>query len=181
MKPIITLSDETTVLIGPGLIITELGALDERDDLGIGQVVEIRQGADRYAGTVADITEEKHPPFRVFIHIKTANPLKDAMENLADLPPDPGGWSGAFPPSEDEDRLVTSECPTCGLVTERRTYDIGSGPELSCANCEWCWGADGQPLKPLTYKEIAEQIGFDPFSRIASQQMETSEKKESDQ
>lgn len=27
-------------------------------------------------------------------------------------------------------------------------YDIGSGPEMSCSRCEWCWGADGQPLNP---------------------------------
>jgi hypothetical protein len=44
---------------------------------------------------------------------------------------------------------ITSACPACGLVAERETYDIGSGPELSCANCEWCWGAEGQDLKPL--------------------------------
>lgn len=44
---------------------------------------------------------------------------------------------------------ITSACPACGTVAERETYDIGSGPELSCANCEWCWGAEGQHLKPL--------------------------------
>jgi hypothetical protein len=44
---------------------------------------------------------------------------------------------------------IESACPTCGVVAERDTYDIGSGPELSCSNCEWCWGAEGQDLKPL--------------------------------
>lgn len=44
---------------------------------------------------------------------------------------------------------VTSACPACGVAAEREIYDIGSGPELSCASCEWCWGADGQDLKPL--------------------------------
>lgn len=44
---------------------------------------------------------------------------------------------------------VESACPSCGVVATRMVYDIGSGPELSCANCEWCWGAEGQPLKPL--------------------------------
>ena len=44
---------------------------------------------------------------------------------------------------------ITSECPTCGLVASREPYDIGSGPELSCSACEWCWGAEGQDLKPL--------------------------------
>lgn len=45
--------------------------------------------------------------------------------------------------------LIRSACPNCGDVTMRRTYDIGSGPELSCAECEWCWGADGQELHPV--------------------------------
>lgn len=44
---------------------------------------------------------------------------------------------------------ILSPCPNCGKVTGRSTYDIGSGPELSCADCEWCWGANGQDLKPL--------------------------------
>ena len=48
-----------------------------------------------------------------------------------------------------ERRKITSACPTCGTVAERETYDIGSGPELACSNCEWCWGADGQDLKPI--------------------------------
>lgn len=43
---------------------------------------------------------------------------------------------------------IRSACPSCGVVAVRETYDIGSGRELSCANCEWCWGADGQDLKP---------------------------------
>lgn len=44
--------------------------------------------------------------------------------------------------------VVRSACPTCGAEAERQAYDIGSGPELACANCEWCWGANGQDLKP---------------------------------
>lgn len=48
-----------------------------------------------------------------------------------------------------EGELVRSACPSCGQEAERRAYDIGSGPELACANCEWCWGADGQDLEPL--------------------------------
>lgn len=47
-------------------------------------------------------------------------------------------------------------CPSCGAVAERMVYDIGSGPELSCANCEWCWGADGQPLDPIAFTVRAE-------------------------
>ena len=46
---------------------------------------------------------------------------------------------------------VISACPNCGAVTARETYDIGSGPELACSSCEWCWGADGQPLEPLRF------------------------------
>lgn len=53
---------------------------------------------------------------------------------------------------------VTSACPTCGDVAERETYDIGSGPELSCASCEWCWGAEGQPLKPLTLADLPPEV-----------------------
>lgn len=53
-----------------------------------------------------------------------------------------------------EGSAVTSECPTCGLVDERTAYDIGSGPELSCANCEWCWGARGQDLKQMDVAEV---------------------------
>jgi hypothetical protein len=48
----------------------------------------------------------------------------------------------------DERQTITSACPNCGDVAERSVYDIGSGLELSCASCEWCWGADGQSLKP---------------------------------
>ena len=44
---------------------------------------------------------------------------------------------------------VTSKCPACGAELEREAYDIGSGPELSCVECEWCWGANGQPLNPV--------------------------------
>lgn len=47
-----------------------------------------------------------------------------------------------------EGQWVRSVCPSCGAEDRRQAYDIGSGPELSCANCEWCWGADGQDLKP---------------------------------
>jgi hypothetical protein len=50
-------------------------------------------------------------------------------------------------------RAITSACPSCGLVATRETYDIGDGPELSCANCEWCWGADGQPLTEDPFRE----------------------------
>jgi hypothetical protein len=44
---------------------------------------------------------------------------------------------------------IESKCPNCGDVAPREPYDIGSGPELSCASCEWCWGANGQDLLPL--------------------------------
>lgn len=65
-------------------------------------------------------------------------------------------------------RAVTSPCPNCEHEEERHTYDVGSGPELSCAKCEWCWGADGQELKPVpmpdglpswTYPEGDERHG----------------------
>lgn len=45
--------------------------------------------------------------------------------------------------------VVTQACPNCGAPVTMKPYDIGSGPELSCPHCDWCWGADGQPLHPL--------------------------------
>lgn len=60
---------------------------------------------------------------------------------------------------------VTSKCPSCGQVAERTTYDIGSGPELSCASCEWCWGAEGQPLTPLAYRDVVQALGYDPLDK----------------
>jgi len=51
---------------------------------------------------------------------------------------------------------VTSPCPACGTVARRTAYDVGSGPELSCASCEWCWGANGQPLRPVTLGDVWE-------------------------
>lgn len=55
---------------------------------------------------------------------------------------------------------IRSECPTCGLVATRETYDIGngSGPELSCSSCEWCWGADNQPLVPINPVEVKARL-----------------------
>ena len=61
-------------------------------------------------------------------------------------------------------RSVRTACPQCGDVATREVYDIGDGPELSCASCEWCWGADGQLLHPLTYTRVMEQLGYDPMA-----------------
>lgn len=67
---------------------------------------------------------------------------------------------------------VAGPCPSCGAVATRTIYDVGDGPELSCANCEWCWGADGQPLSaipPMTREwlsrvtsEVLRDLGIDP-------------------
>jgi hypothetical protein len=57
-----------------------------------------------------------------------------------------------------ERRKVASACPSCGTVAERTTYDIGDGPELSCASCEWCWGADA-----YTYARVVDELGYDPM------------------
>lgn len=51
--------------------------------------------------------------------------------------------------STEDDLGVTSACPQCGDVATRTPYDIGSGRELACGSCEWCWGADGQRLLAL--------------------------------
>lgn len=55
---------------------------------------------------------------------------------------------------------IRSKCPACGLLATRMVYDIqnGSGPELSCIDCEWCWGADGQDLKPLDVQAIRKEM-----------------------
>lgn len=66
---------------------------------------------------------------------------------------------------------VKSACPQCGTVAKRETYDIGDGPELSCANCEWCWGAEGQLLRPYTYARMVEDFGYDPMERLAQYQL----------
>lgn len=44
---------------------------------------------------------------------------------------------------------LEQQCPQCGITVTMTPYDIGSGPEMSCPECEWCWGAEGQPLKDL--------------------------------
>lgn len=49
----------------------------------------------------------------------------------------------------DEPEL-TQPCPSCGNPVTMAPYDIGSGPEMACPFCEWCWGANGQPLQPHT-------------------------------
>lgn len=55
---------------------------------------------------------------------------------------------------------IRSECPSCGLVAVRETYDIGngSGPELSCSSCEWCWGASGQDLVPIDPVKVRTEL-----------------------
>lgn len=53
-----------------------------------------------------------------------------------------------------EGEWMESACPSCGVVAWRQTYDIGSGPELSCASCEWCWGAEGQELQEINWRRI---------------------------
>lgn len=58
------------------------------------------------------------------------------------------------------DGHLISACPSCGMVEARTVYDIGSGPEVSCADCEWCWGAQGQDLKPLRLEEY--DVAFFP-------------------
>lgn len=53
--------------------------------------------------------------------------------------------SGPAQPTE----MVTQWCPSCAAKVTMVPYNIGSGPEMSCPTCEWCWGADGQELQPL--------------------------------
>ncbi len=44
---------------------------------------------------------------------------------------------------------VTQNCPCCHTEVTAVPYDVGSGPEMHCPTCDWCWGAAGQPLLPL--------------------------------
>jgi hypothetical protein len=67
-------------------------------------------------------------------------------------------------------------CPTCGAdASHLEPYDIGSGPKLSCSNCEWCWGAEGQPLKALDLATVAglSTLTFDPADQIAIQRIKS--------
>lgn len=52
-------------------------------------------------------------------------------------------------------------CPQCGQRFRMQPYDIGSGPEVSCPSCEWCWGAEGQDLKPLARPVSGLSLFFD--------------------
>ena len=45
-------------------------------------------------------------------------------------------------------------CPSCGAHHDGDPYDIGSGPEFNCHQCDWCWGALGQDLTPLPAPEL---------------------------
>jgi len=51
---------------------------------------------------------------------------------------------GGGEPSELAPRWT---CPACGEWFRTLPYDIGSGRELNCPHCDWCFGADGQQLK----------------------------------
>jgi len=66
-----------------------------------------------------------------------------------------------------EPTSVTSACPTCGTVAERMPYDIGSGAELSCSACEWCWGAEGQDLRPLDVPAILASFTCSRCGRVS--------------
>lgn len=45
------------------------------------------------------------------------------------------------------------QCPQCHTLIHITAYDIGDGPEYSCSHCEWCWGAEGQPLSMRPIEE----------------------------
>ena len=63
------------------------------------------------------------------------------------------------------DEEITQNCPCCDKAVTMRPYDIGSGPEMCCPDCEWCWGANGQPLDPYDpmkamSPEMRKELGF---------------------
>lgn len=51
------------------------------------------------------------------------------------------------------------KCPNCSGKFAAEPYDIGSGPEVCCPNCDTCFGANGQPLN-----------GLDPVRSFTSRQ-----------
>jgi hypothetical protein len=60
------------------------------------------------------------------------------------------------PDDEPDERGPLQRCPFCKGHFHAEPYDIGSGPELACPHCEMCWGANGQPLKPLPPVSLEE-------------------------
>lgn len=62
----------------------------------------------------------------------------------------------------DRVRVRTQACPSCIQFVTMVPYDIGSGPEMICPYCQWCWGADGQDLKPLDMKVVREAMHLPP-------------------
>lgn len=64
---------------------------------------------------------------------------------------------------------VTRECPSCERVQELDVYDIGSGPELSCPHCEWCWGANGQALTPLSITQMQAMVEESEIAQLPRQ------------
>lgn len=61
----------------------------------------------------------------------------------------------------DEPGVRSQQCPSCSVEVTMVPYDIGSGPEMSCGHCEWCWGADGQALKPLVLSVLDRRLVYD--------------------
>lgn len=53
---------------------------------------------------------------------------------------------------------VTQNCPGCSRTVTMVPYDIGSGPEMSCPHCEWCWGANDQDLKPVSWPAVPVKL-----------------------
>lgn len=72
-----------------------------------------------------------------------------ASVSTAEDRPNPGQGKDTAMTTTQPTEQVSQTCPSCGNQVTMVPYDIGSGPEMACPNCEWCWGADGQSLKAL--------------------------------
>lgn len=64
--------------------------------------------------------------------------------------------STSFPePPAQPTEAVTRRCPQCQRSITAIPYDLGDGPELSCPDCEWCFGVNGQRLTKEVLATVA--------------------------
>lgn len=127
-----------------------------------GLVADVAPDCPQHAPEAVHTIRQSHPAFLCPALVEEAREavlLRNLTEEISAEGAPPGEPVGApltvaAQPSDagtatPSAEPVLSVCPNCGDVALREPYDIGSGPELSCADCEWCWGMDGQELKPL--------------------------------
>lgn len=70
-------------------------------------------------------------------------------------------------------KITVTKCPNCGTEAINAPYDIGDGPELNCHACDWCWGAEGQPLSNQTQASLAAARALLPPDHWMNQDIPT--------